>query len=89
MLQQLPVEGHASGCGQAAQWPVLAVGMSKALFAQRTACTACSMGVWYNPPPRSGSAGTCSSAADSGSYPLSLCRAMAQAQFRFLYKIMY
>lgn len=39
MLQQLPangLEGHANGCGQAAQWPVLAAGMSKALFPQRT-----------------------------------------------------
>lgn len=30
---------------QAAQWPVLAAGMSKVLFPQRTACTACSTGV--------------------------------------------
>lgn len=50
--QQFPVkglEGHASDCGQAAQWPVLAAGMSKALFPQRTACTASSRGVWQNP----------------------------------------
>lgn len=52
MLQQLPVkgpEGHASGCGQAAQWPVLAAGVSKALFPQRTSRTACSTGVCQNP----------------------------------------
>lgn len=75
MLQQLPakgLKGHASGCGQAAQWPVLAAGMSKALFPQRTACTACSTGVWQNPQ-----AGICrvllTRGVSQGLHPFSPC----------------